>query len=34
MPRTVAVGGNVVAALGFEIMVAQAEVAENTGAGQ
>ena len=33
-PRVVAAGGNILAALGFEIMVAEAEIAEDAGAGQ
>ena len=33
-PRVVAAAGNILAALGFEIMVAEAEMAEEAGAGQ
>ena len=33
-PRVVTAGGNILAALGFEIMVAEAELAEESGAGQ
>ncbi len=33
-PRVVAAAGNILAALGFEIMVAEAELAEESGAGQ
>ena len=33
-PRVVSAGGNILAALGFEIMVAEAEMAEEAGAGQ
>lgn len=34
MPRVVAAAGNILRALGFEIMVAEAEMAEDAGAGQ
>jgi alkylhydroperoxidase/carboxymuconolactone decarboxylase family protein YurZ len=33
-PRVVAAGGKILAALGFEIMVAEAEMADEAGAGQ
>lgn len=33
-PRVVAAAGNILRALGFEIMVAEAEMAEDAGAGQ